>query len=260
MAFVLESKLGFGMVCAGAVAVGVTAALWLHGAAVPAPAPAPAAAATSAWDGAIGPGRLAGPASGASDGAFGMAPGEPPLTDAGGRLAIGQPLRQLFDSYLLKAGGSGRDARAAELRAVLRRRLAQPALAQAEGLVGDYLRYLDAERALRVQMRLAPLGEGALDAAQVGRLEDWQRQRAQLREKVLGTAVAHAWFEAEDAACGSALADWRTMRAPAGSAEVDSNELQARRRHGDMLAQRREDNARSCAGQLIDGLAAGAGT
>jgi hypothetical protein len=68
---------------------------------------------------------------------------------------------------------------------------------------------------------------------------------------MLGTAVAQAWFAAEDAACGSALADWRTMRAPAGSAEVDSNELQARRLHGEVLAQRREENARVCAGQLI---------
>jgi lipase chaperone LimK len=252
MAILLDNKLGFGMVCAGAVAIGVTAALWLHGAAAPAAAPAAATASASGWDGAIGPGRLATPAPGAP----GMAaPGEPSLTDAGGRLVIGPPLRQLFDSYLLKAGANGRDARAAELRAYLRQRLAQPALGQAEGLASDYLRYLDAERELRAQMRIAPPGEGALDAAQVGRLEDWQRQRARLREKVLGTAVVQAWFEAEDAACSTALADWRMMRAPAGSADVDSNELQARRRHGEVLEQRREEDARTCAGQLAGGPA-----
>ncbi|MGJ7916902.1 hypothetical protein ACI48D_15695 [Massilia sp. LXY-6] len=257
MASLLDRKLGFAMVCAGGVAVGVTAALWLQGSGAPAARPVPAAA--SAWDGAIGPGSLAAPAPG-SGGAPGMAAlSEPTLTDAGGRLVIGLPLRQLIDSYVLKAG-AGRQARAAELRAYLRRRLAQPALAQAEGLVGDYLRYLDAEQALRAQLRIAPLGESGLDIAQVGKLQDWQRQRAQLRERMLGTVAAQAWFAAEDAGCSTALADWRTMRAPVGSAEVDSNELQARRLHGAMLEQRREEDARTCAGQLIDGLAAGAGT
>jgi hypothetical protein len=50
------------------------------------------------------------------------------------------------------------------------------------------------------------------------------------------------------------------MRAPVGSEEVDSNELQARRLHGDVLEQRREEGVRTCAGQLIDGLAANAGS
>lgn len=252
MGFLLDSKLGFGAVCTGAVAIGVTVALWLHGTAAPPAAPAPAAAAASAWDGAIGPGSLAAPAPGRS-GDFGMTvPGEPPMVDAAGHLVIDLPLRQMIDAYVLKN-------RTAELRAYLRRRLAQPALGQAEGLVGDYQRYLEAERALRAQARLAPVGEGALDASQVERLQTWQRQRAQLRERMLGTAVAQAWFAADDASCSNALADWRTMRAPVGSAEVDSNELQARRRHGEVLAQRREENARACAGQLIGEQAAGTG-
>ena len=259
MALLLENKLGFGMVCAAGMAIGVTAAFWLRDAGAPPAAPTPAPAAASAWDGAIGPGRLAAPAPGRAD-ALGMAAaGEPALTDAGGRLVIGLPLRQLIDSYLLK-DGAGRQARAAELRAYLRRRLAQPALAQAEGLVGDYVRYLDAEHALRAQLRVAPLGEGALDPARVEQLQAWQRQRAQLRERMLGAAVAQAWFSAEDADCSTALADWHTMRAPVGSEEVDSNELQARRLHGDVLEQRREEGVRTCAGQLVDRLAANAGS
>jgi hypothetical protein len=242
--FLLDSKLGFGAVCAGAVAIGVTMALWLHGTTAPPAASPSAAAAASAWDGAIGPGGLAVPAPGRSGDPGMTVPGEPPLADAAGRLVIDLPLRQMIDAYVLKD-------RAAELRAYLRQRLHQPALGQAERLVADYQRYLEAERAARAQARLAPVGEGALDVSQVEQLQAWQRQRAQLRERMLGTAVAQAWFAAEDAACGSALADWRTMRAPAGSAEVDSNELQARRLHGEVLAQRREENARVCAGQLI---------
>ena len=257
MVFLLENKRGFGMVCAVGVAIGVTAALWLRDTGAPPAAPAPAAA--SAWDGAIGPGRLAAPAPGRGDAPGIATAGEPLLTDAGGRLVIGLPLRQLIDSYVLK-DGAGRQGRAAELRAYLRQRLAQPALAQAEGLVGDYLRYLDAEHALRAQPGIAPLGEGALDPAQVEQLQAWQRQRAQLRERMLGAAVAQAWFAAEDANCSTALADWRTMRAPVGSEEVDSNELQARRLHGEVLEQRREEGVRTCAGQLVDGVAANAGT
>jgi lipase chaperone LimK len=250
MASLLDSKHGVGMVCAAGVAIGVAAAFWLQGDSAPPAAPAPAAA--SAWDGAIGPGALAAPAPGRDDAGGMAAAGEQALTDAGGHLLIGTPLRQLIDSYILNAG-SARPARLAELRAYLRQRLKQPALGQAEGLVGDYLRYLDAAQDLRSQLRIAPPGEGALDAGKVGQMEDWLRQRAQLRERMLGTAVAQAWFAAEDAGCNTALADWRRMRAPADSEEVDSNELQARRRHGAVLEERREENARLCAAQLIAG-------
>ncbi|MGO4475394.1 lipase secretion chaperone [Massilia sp. 2TAF26] len=258
MAFLLDSKLGFGTVCVAGIFIGVTAAFWLQGGDAPPARPAPAAA--SAWDGAIGPGALAAPAPSPGSASREAAPGEPSLVDAGGRLIIGLPLRQLIDSYVVKTKGGARQAGAAELRAYLRQGLKQPALAQAEGLVGDYLRYLDAEQGLRAQLRIAPPGEGALDAAQVGQMEDWLRQRTQLRERMLGTAVAQAWFAAEDADCDTALADWRRMHAPAGSAEVDSNELQARRLHGAVLEQRREEGARLCAAQLIAGMGGGAGT
>ncbi|ALK98914.1 hypothetical protein AB595_01380 [Massilia sp. WF1] len=256
MAFLLDSKLGAGMVCAAGIAIGVTAAFWLQDSAAPPARPAPAAA--SAWDGAIGPGALAAPASAPGSSAGMAAPGEPTLVDAGGRLLIGLPLRQLIESYIVKTGAaSTRQAGAAELRAYLRQRLKQPALAQAEGLVGDYLRYLDAERGLRAQLRIAPPGEGALDAAQVGQMEAWLQQRAQLRERMLGTAVAQAWFAAEDGECSAALADWRRMQAPVGATEVDSNELQARRLHGAVLEQRREEGARICAAQLAESPGAG---
>jgi lipase chaperone LimK len=259
MAFLLDSKLGFGTACVAGIFIGVAAAFWLQGGDAPPASPAPAAA--SAWDGAIGPGTLAGPAPGPGSISGMAAPNEPSLVDAGDRLIIGLPLRQLIDSYVVNSkGGGARQAGTAELRAYLRQRLKQPALAQAEGLVGDYLRYLDAEQGLRAQLRIAPPGEGTLDAAQVGQMEDWLRQRAQLRERMLGTAVAQAWFAAEDADCNTALADWRRMHAPVGSADVDSNELQARRLHGAVLEQRREEGARLCAAQLVAGTGGGAGT
>ena len=79
--------------------------------------------------------------------------------------------------------------------------------------------------------------------------------RAQLRERMLGTAVAQAWFGLDDADCSNAFAEWRKQRAPSDSPDVDSNELRARRLHGAVLAERRNELAQSCAGQLMGTLA-----
>jgi hypothetical protein len=174
------------------------------------------------------------------------------MVDAAGRLAIDPALHHLFDAYLKN------DApREQELRAYLRRRLAQPALAQAEQLAGDYLRYLQAEAALRANTRVAPPDPSGLSVAQVEQMQAWQQQRSQMRERMLGTAVAQAWFGIEDADCRTALSDWRLAQTPAESEEVGSNELRARRLHGAVLEQRRNERAQSCAAQLMDRLAAG---
>jgi hypothetical protein len=138
------------------------------------------------------------------------------------------------------------------LRAYLKRRLAPPALAQAETLAGDYARYLKAEAALRANERFAPFDPAGMSSAQVEQMLGWQQQRAQLRERMLGSAVSQAWFGTEDADCRTALADWRLTRAPVESEEVDSNELRARRLHGAALEQRRNERAQSCAAQMME--------
>jgi hypothetical protein len=253
MATLLDSKLGFGLACVMCAAAGAIGVVSLRDSAPP-PAAEPAKAAS--WDGPLGPGAL--PASslastpaGGGD-AFAAASGEQPLVDAAGRLVIDPALHHLFDAYL--KNGAPREQ---ELRAHLRRRLPQPALAQAEQLAGDYLRYLQAEAALRANTRVAPPDPSGLSVAQVEQMQAWQQQRTQMRERMLGTAVAQAWFGVEDANCSTALSDWRLAQMPAESEEVNSNELRARRLHGAMLEQRRNERAQSCAAQLMDRLAAG---
>jgi hypothetical protein len=249
MATLLDSKLGFGLACVLCAAVGAIGVVYLRDGAPLASAAAPAKAAS--WDGPLGPGALPVSSSAGGGDAFAAVSGEPPLLDAAGRLAVDPALHRMFDAYLKNAA-----PREQELRAYLRRRLAQPALAQAEQLAGDYLRYLRAEAALRANERIAPPDPSGLNTAQIEQMLAWQQQRSQLRERMLGTAVAQAWFGLEDADCRTALADWRLTRTPADAEEVDSNELRARRLHGAMLEQRRNERAQSCAAQLMDRLAA----
>jgi hypothetical protein len=249
MATLLDSKLGFGLACVLCAAAGAVGVVSLPDRAPP-PSSAPARAAS--WDGPLGPGALPASSSAGGGDAFGAVSNEQPLTDAAGRLIIDPALHHLFDAYL--KNGAPREQ---ELRAVLARRLAQPTLAQAQQLAGDYLRYLQAEAALRANTRIAPPDPSGLSAAQVEQMLAWQQQRSQMRERMLGTAVAQAWFGVEDADCRTALGDWRLAQTPAESEEVDSNELRARRLHGAVLEQRRNERAQSCAAQLMDRLAAG---
>jgi hypothetical protein len=90
-----------------------------------------------------------------------------------------------------------------------------------------------------------------MSAVQTEQMLAWQQQRAQLRERMLGGAVSQAWFGTEDADCRTALNDWRLMRAPSDADEVDSNELRARRLHGPVLEQRRNERAQSCAARMM---------
>jgi lipase chaperone LimK len=248
MAFTLDSKLVFGFACVLAVAAGVMGAVYLRDTDAPADAPTAAPARSASWDGPVGPGALAAAAPTADGGR-----GEQPLLDAAGRLLVDPALHRLFDSFL-KNGAAGAP-REQELRAYLKRRLGPPALAQAEGLAGDYLRYLQAEAALRASQRFAPPDPAGLSPADVAQMLAWQQQRAQLRERMLGVAVSQAWFGTEDADCRMALTDWRMMRTPAESEEVGSNELRARRLHGAVLEQHRNERAQSCASELMARLA-----
>jgi lipase chaperone LimK len=255
MASLLDTRIGVGLSFAAAVAIGAGAVMWLHGAGTHQAAPAAPTPSASAWDGPIGPGALPRgvPMNDTALAQAGM--GDQPLTDAGGQLLVDARLHALFDSYLLSAKGAAREARAGELRAWLGRLLTQPALGQADTLATAYLRYLQAEDELRARQRFTRPDPAGLTDAQVDQMVAWQQTRAELRERMLGMTVAQAWFEADDADCKGAFADWRKQHEPADSADVDSNELRARRLHGAVLAERRNDHAQSCASQLMDGLA-----
>lgn len=253
-----ESKLTIGAAGAGAVLIGVLAVLHFQRADVTQPSAAPAQAAGT-WDSAIGPGQLAGAVRDAP--MLGIDPDaarDPHLAlDRGGHLVPDLALRTLVDSFLGKTTGAERQARAANLRAFLAGKLKPPADQDAQRIVSDYLAYLDAEEQMRSRERFARPDPAGLSDTEVEHLLAYQKQRAQLRERMLGSAVAQAWFESDDSTCSEALAEWQRLREPADSPEVDSNELRERRVHGAALAERRNYLAQGCASQVIDGLAAG---
>lgn len=239
MASLFDSKAVVGLACVAAAAIGAGSVVWLRGG-IGTPA-AVAAAPRAGWEGPVGPGRVAAQAPAGID--------DPALTDGAGRLRIDAGLRTLFDGYLAKTGG------AARLHAYLASRLAPPARGQAVELADAYARYLQAEQALRAHARLAPPDPSGLSDGQVADMLAWLRERADLRERMLGTAVAQAWFGNDDGDCRTALEDWRKMRAPADAEEVDSNELRARRLHGAVLEQARNERAQACARRLTSGPA-----
>jgi lipase chaperone LimK len=254
----LDSKFAIGAAGAVAVAVGVFGVAWLHGADSPRQSEQQAVAGGS-WDGPIGPGMLASAAPGAP--ALGIEsqpiPGPRIAVDSGGHLVPDLALRKLVDSYFDKVPAAQRQARANELRAYLKGQLKQPALADAERIVADYLTYRQLEEELLARARFTQPDPSGLTDDQVKRLLAWQQQRSQLRQRMLGGAVTQAWYEAEDANCSTALADWSTMQqAPGEGQELDSNELRARRVHGAALQEKRNYYAQSCASQIMDGLAA----
>lgn len=255
MASLFDTRLGVGLATAVAMAIGAGTIMWLHGTGTHPPAPAASSTAASGWDGPMGPGALP-RGTPMNDAAFAQAGiGDKPLVDADGHLVADARLHSVFDGYLLQATGAARDARAGELRTWLASRLAQPALGQAIELAGAYQRYLQAESELRARERFTRPDPAGLTDAQVDQMAAWQRTRAQLRERMLGPAVAQAWFGVDDADCSAAFADWRKQHEAPDAPDVDSNELRARRLHGPVLAERRNEHAQSCASQLMDGLA-----
>lgn len=234
-------------------------AVWYWQQSVSAPDLRPAAPPARAWDGPVGPGLASSvPADLAPPGAPLEAPREPGLaTDAGGHLVPGPALRKLFDSWLARSQGPERQARAAQLRAWLRQKLAAPAADEADRIVTQYLAYLETEDQLLARERFGAPG-AVLAERDVEHLLAWQEQRAQRRQRVLGPVLARAWFEDDDSRCGSALREWQKQHvAPPAGQDLDPVELRQRRIHGAVLEQRRDYDAKACAEQLSQGFAAG---
>jgi hypothetical protein len=257
MGSLIDNKLTIAA-AAAAVVFGVMGTIYLQRADVPGPAaPAPAA---GAWDGRIGPGVLAGsagefPALGAAL----HSERDAKLTlDKAGHLVPDLSLRKLIDSFLAKSKGAERAARVADLRAFLKSQVAAPAAQEADRVVTDYLAYLDTEEQLLARERFSRPDPSGLTEAEIEHLRAWQQQRVQLRQRMLGSQVAKAWFDAEDSDCATALNEWQMQREPVdGTHELDSVELSERRLHGAALEERRNNNAQLCAGQISASLAAG---
>jgi hypothetical protein len=255
---VFDSKLTIGAAAVGAVALGVLAVLHLLRADLPhVAAPAPRA---SVWNGPIGPGRLTGPLPelpplGAE---LQAAPDSQLAVDSAGHLVPDFALRTLLESFLARATGPQRQAKATELRAYLKSRLKAPAAEEAERILTDYLSYLDANEQMLARERFSPPNPAGLSETEVEHLLAWQRLRAQLRQRMLGLAVSQSWFEGEERFCDSALHEWQQQRQPPDPAEEpDPVTRRESRVHAADLDARRDYNAQVCAGQISERLAAG---
>jgi hypothetical protein len=256
MTSLLDSKFGIGLAGIMAVAIGVVGVVYLRAADTPLDPAGPARPAAS-WDTPIGPGALAGAVSEPGPMGLESLPTRAPelAVDEQGHLMPDMALRKLVDSYFANLPGNQRQARADQLRAYLRTWLKQPALGEAERIVSDYLGYLRLEDELLSRERFTKPDPSGLSEFQVQRLLAYQQQRAQLRQRTLGAAVAQAWYEAEDSTCTTALAEWNTaQRAPGEGEELESTELRERRIHGTALQDRRNYYAQSCASQIMEGL------
>lgn len=243
---------------AAAIVFGVAGTIYLQRANAPEPAaPAPAA---GAWDGPIGPGVLRRSADNFAPLGAALASGrDAKLTlDKAGHLVPDASLRKLIDSFLAQSRGAERAAQVVGLRAFLKNQVAPPAAQEADRVVTDYLAYLDVEEKMLARERFSRPDPSGLTEAEISHLLAWQQQRVQLRERMLGSQVAKAWFDAEDADCATALHEWQVQREPVdGTHELDPVELRERRLHGAVLEERRNNNAQLCAGQLSASLAAG---
>lgn len=246
-----DSKLAQALAGAGALAIGVLAVvLWQR----PAEAPEAPAAKAGSWSDPVGPGLLSRPTSDLPSFAAQDMRDVKIAVDASGHLVPDPALHGLMDEFLLKPRPSERQAMELQLRELLRQRLDQPAAGEADRLVSAYAAYLQAEGQLLARERFTQPDPNGLSDDQVRHLLAWQRERAGLRERLLGTEAASAWFAAEDANCAAALSDWEKQLAPPD--DEDSSEQWNRRRYGDRLAARRNNDAQTCAALIADSAAA----
>ncbi|MGZ5199532.1 MAG: hypothetical protein ACXWC4_07145 [Telluria sp.] len=246
-----DSKLALGVAGVGAVAIGVLAVvLWQRPADPPARAPAQA----GSWNGPVGPGLLAGPVRDLPSFAMQDTRDAKIAVDASGHLVPDRALQQLMDEFLVKPRPAERQALEAQLRNFLRQRLDQPAAGEADRLVTSYVAYLQAEQQMLARERFTPSDPNGLSGQQVEHLLAWQRERAGLRERLLGTEVATAWYAEQDGNCAVVLNDWEKQLAPPD--DDDSAEQWNRRRYGDALAERRNNDAQACAAQIAESIAA----
>lgn len=144
----------------------------------------------------------------------GVMPSDIALTD-NQELIADSALRKVMDSYLLGGGGQG------GLQALLdylNRRLPASAAREAGQLASSYNAYLSAHDQL-----LAAQNFGV--TPDLNRLIGWQRQREQLRNRMLGEKVTLEWFGSEEAYLTQALEEQGQRRdgtaPPSNSADED---------------------------------------
>lgn len=114
-------------------------------------------------------------------------------------LVINRALKDVFDHFLADAHLGARDKHTKKLLAYLKVSLPVPALQEAEKMVHSYVAYLDAHDTLLAREAIPTLNpDSVLTLHDVERISGWLAQRAQLRQELLGTHIARAWFDEEE--------------------------------------------------------------
>jgi len=180
----------------GAVLAAAAAAFW------PAPGPVEAvrpAGAASAGDMRLGPGAWTAAAAVSPPRQAAPQPPHAPRAGSDGRLAIDKALLQAFDFFLLGGLDGDRAQHAGMLRAYLKERLPVGAANEAIQLADRYLLYMNLHDDLLTRQSF-PQWVDQPTAADAERIMTWITQRTRLRETVLGSELAQAWFGDEEAA------------------------------------------------------------
>lgn len=143
-------------------------------------------------------------------------------TDARGHLKVTIGLRQCFDYFLSAVGEENIDALTQRIHAQLQSRLRQPALGEAERVLGGYLAYL--RGVADIEKRLLAPEPGQLD------LERARRQMEQiraLRRLYLAPDVIAVFFADDDAYDSYALAKLELMQNKKLSVQARAQQLAA---------------------------------
>ncbi len=114
------------------------------------------------------------------------------------RLVINQALHEIIDYFLLNGEDDDRDTHAKALLQYFQGKLPPPAYQDALQILQHYLSYMDAHDQLLTGQTFSAR-DSELSERDVQRLLTWLEQRGRLRESLLGTQVAQAWYEDEDA-------------------------------------------------------------
>lgn len=118
-------------------------------------------------------------------------------SDSAGNLRLNLGVRDYLDYFLSAADSAGLDAAVEAMLADASQRLAEPALGQFIGLLGDYMDYKRASLALLEQPLSA--AEQAQPQSQLAALQQAFDKLAELRRGHFSTAAVEALFGAEEA-------------------------------------------------------------
>lgn len=188
--------------------------------------PPPAAPGAKPGGGQFGPGLWTASAADSGNPAA-LHPPRPPAVTADGRLLVDRGLIDTFDFYLLGGLPGDRELHAGLLRNYLRSTLQGAAADQAIQYAERYLRYMREHDELLSRQSL-PQWTDMPTAADAQRLLSWVEQRTRLRQAVLGTEAAQAWFGEEDVQIRRGVEEFRlpaSMAASMSSGDTAAGEV-----------------------------------